>query len=251
VTRAADQPAVAWAARAGLVAKGVPYVVIAWLALEVAFGAGGKEADRTGALRTIASHPFGKVVLIALAAGFAGYAAWRFAQGVLDRDDDGWGKRAGAVAKGCLYVGFAYTTLKVVLGAQSSSNQKQQAKTAFDLPLGRELVFAAGLGFAGAAAYNVYRAVTRKFMRDLETNDAWVEWLGVAGHLARGAVWAIVGWFLVKAASEYDSRKAVGLDGALAKLAHRPYGAWLLGAVAAGLACYGLFCFVQARFRDI
>ena len=35
------------------------------------------------------------------------------------------------------------------------------------------------------------------------------------------------------------------------KLAQQPYGGVLLGVVAAGLAAYGLFCFVQARYRRI
>jgi hypothetical protein len=242
---------ITWAGRVGLVAKGVPYLVIAWLALEVAFGTGGKAADRTGALRSIAAHPLGKVLLLVLAAGFAGYALWRLAEGFLNRDDEGWAKRAAAIARGVLYVGFAYTALEIVVGAGGSSNQKKQTTDAFKLPLGRELVFAVGAGFAGAAAYNAYRAWTRSFMKDMRTSHKSVEWLGVAGHAARGLVWSIVAWFLVKAAWTYDAKKAVGLDGALAKLARQSYGDWILGATAAGLAAYGLFCFAQARWREV
>src|SRR5205085_5992124 len=115
---------------------------------------------RTGALRDIASHPFGKVLSIALAAGFAGYALWRFAEAILNRNDDDWPKRVGAFARGVLYVGFAYTALEILVGAGGSSTQKRQTADAFRLPLGRELVFAVGAGFAGAAAYNAQRGWT-------------------------------------------------------------------------------------------
>jgi hypothetical protein len=64
-------------------------------------------------------------------------------------------------------------------------------------------------------------------------------------------VWAIVGWFLIQAAWDYEANQARGLDGALRELVNRPYGSWLLGVTAAGLALYGAFCFLQARYRDV
>jgi hypothetical protein len=261
VTRreAADHPAWEGAGRLGLAAKGVPYVLIAWLALEVALGSGGKAADRQGALRTLADDSLGRAVLIALALGFAGYALWRFAQAFLDRDregDDakGLAKRAGDFAKGVLYAGFCYTTVELLAGWGGSSNEKQQTADVFALPLGRELVFLAGVGFLFAASWNAYRAVTRNFMKDMRCGGrakTICEWVGVGGHAARGAVWAIVGWFLIRAAWDYEANKARGLDGALRELADRSYGSWLLGVTAAGLALYGAFCFLQARYRDV
>jgi hypothetical protein len=75
--------------------------------------------------------------------------------------------------------------------------------------------------------------------------------IGVLGHAARGVVFLLAGFFIVRAASEYDPKEAIGLDGALAKLAHAAYGPFLLGAVAVGLFAYGLFCLVQARYREV
>jgi len=229
----------------------VPYVLIAYLSLRVAFGSRSSTPDRTGALKTVSDTTTGKVVLLALAAGFVGYALWRLAQGALNRDDDKWPKRLGAFAKGALYLGFAYTTLRILTAPGTSSNERKETANAFDLPLGRWIVFAAGAGFAAAAAWNAYRGVSRKFMKDMRTNKDSIEWVGVAGHLARGVVWSIVAWFLIKSAWNYDSNQAVGLDGALAKLLRRDYGEWILGVVAAGLAAYGLFCLAQARYRDV
>jgi len=247
----AQSEPIGWAGRAGLVAKGIPYVLIAWLALDVAFGNRGSTPDRQGALRSIADEGVGKAVLVGLVCGFLAYALWRLAEGALNRNDEEWPKRLGAFAKAVLYVGFAWTTIRILTGSGGGSDEKRETANAFDLPLGRELVFCVGVGFAAAAAWNAYRGVSRKFMDDMKTSKGWVCWLGVGGHLARAAVWAIVAWFLVKAAWQYDAKEAVGLDGALAKLVRHEYGEVLLAAAAGGLLAYGLFCFAQARFRDV
>jgi hypothetical protein len=75
--------------------------------------------------------------------------------------------------------------------------------------------------------------------------------LGVVGLLARGVVFGLIGAFLIKAAAEYDPREAIGLDGALQKLARQTYGEWLLGLTAAGLVAYAIFCLVEARHRRV
>jgi hypothetical protein len=64
-------------------------------------------------------------------------------------------------------------------------------------------------------------------------------------------LFGLVGFFLVRAAYQYDPSEAIGLDGALAKLAHQPYGRWLLAAAAVGLIAYGVFALIQARYRDV
>src|SRR3954467_2808811 len=70
-SRAARAPATGWLGRAGLVARGAVYAVIGILALKLAFGDGGKTTSQQGALGTIASQPFGKVLLVLLAVGRA------------------------------------------------------------------------------------------------------------------------------------------------------------------------------------
>ena len=64
-------------ARAGFVSRGVIYGLIGILAIKLALGNGGSQASQQGALRTIARQPFGKVLLILVAIGLAGYALWR------------------------------------------------------------------------------------------------------------------------------------------------------------------------------
>jgi hypothetical protein len=93
--------------------------------------------------------------------------------------------------------------------------------------------------------------VTRKFEEQLERTPDWVKPLGVIGLCARGVVFAVIGWFVIKAAIEFDPQKAVGLGGALAKLTQAPYGGAVLGVTAAGLLVFGAFCLAQARYRDV
>jgi Domain of Unknown Function (DUF1206) len=263
VREAAQSAWVEGAGRLGLVAKGGSYILVAILAIAVAVGAGGKPADRQGALDAVADEPFGWVLILVLAAGFAGYAFWRFAQAFADRDREGdnptgLAKRAGDLAKGVLYAGFAVLAVMIVAGSDSGGSEEDTATSwILDLPLGRWLVAAVALGVVGAGFWNAYRAVTLKFLEQLELRkmskreERWFSVLGVLGHLARAVVFGLVGAFLIRAAYQYDPQEAVGLDGALAKLAREAAGPVLLGAVALGLLAYGLFCFVQARYRDV
>ena len=109
----------------------------------------------------------------------------------------------------------------------------------------------------GAAGWNVWRGVSRKFKKSWHTEqmsqreEKVASAVGVVGHLARAVTFALIGFFLVRAAYQYDPEETVGLDGALAKIARADYGQWLLGLTAAGLFAYGLFCFAEARWRDV
>ena len=90
-----------------------------------------------------------------------------------------------------------------------------------------------------------------KFYEMKEEVRPIVKVAGFAGHVARMVLFTMVGFFLAKAAWDYDPKKAIGIDEALAKLAHAEYGRLWLGLAAAGLFAYGLFSVLQARYRDI
>ncbi|MCA1674336.1 MAG: DUF1206 domain-containing protein [Actinobacteria bacterium] len=251
------------AGRLGLVAKAAIYGLIAALALAVPLGLGGKTTDRGGALQTVAQQPFGKGLLVLLGIGFACYALWRFAQAFLDREDEGSGlkavgKRAGYVGRGAIYAlaGFAAFAIVAGSGSGNDNEQKETAKV-LDLPLGRWIVGAVGLGFLAAGLFNVYRSATKKFRDELHEYQIdsdvrpWAIRVGVFGFAARGVVFGLIGVFLVRAAIQYDPKEAIGVDGALRKLAQQAYGNWLLGLVAAGLLAYAAYCLVEARYREV
>lgn len=252
-------------ARVGLVAKGVSYALVGVLAIKLAADSGGKATSRQGALHTLAQHSFGKFVLVVLAFGFAAYAVWRFAQAFFDKNNEGDGakglaKRAGYFGRGAIYAGLTYSTIKILSGsAEQSQNQKahKTAATVLSWPAGKWIVGAAGLVLIGVGIWNGYRGLEKKFLKNWKTEkmgptaQRWGTRSGVVGLSARMVVFALIGIFVVKAAYDYNPREAIGLDGALQKLASQSYGSWLLGIVAAGLLAYAVFCFFEARYREV
>lgn len=262
--QAAQSRWVEWLGRVGLAAKGVSYAIVAVLAIKVALADEGNTEDRPGALRSVADESFGTALLIGLAAGFAGYALWRFVQAFLDRDHEGndiegLGKRATFLGRGVIYTGLFLSTMSLLLGDDGRGGNEEDRATAgiLEAPAGRWLVIGIGAAVIGVGLYNGYRAVTRKFEDKLRTAELsrgarrLVVTIGVLGHLARFVVFSIVGGFLIKAAVEFDAKKAVGLDGALAQLAQQPYGRWLLLTVAAGILAYGVYAAVESRYRRV
>jgi hypothetical protein len=255
-----------WLGRTGLVAKGLSYGLVGVLAILLAGGLGGRATGRQGALAAIADESYGRVLILLLAAGFAAYAVWRLAQALLDRggegkDATGIAKRLGYFARAVAYLALAASALTLLDGTGSNSSQTQRAREttadALTWPAGRWLVGAAGVGFLVAAAFNGYRAVTQKFEKNWYVDDLGertqrvIAGLSSVGLLARFIVFGLIGAFIVKAAYEHDPHEAIGLDGALRKVADGTYGQALLGALAAGLLCYALFCFVEARYRRV
>jgi hypothetical protein len=239
-------------ARVGLIAKGVSFAIVGVLAIKLAVGSGGKATSREGALAQLAQSSFGKVLLIALALGFAAYALWRFIQAWVD---DEWGKRAGYVGRGAIYAGLTYSTVKILTGhgQQQSQSGKAHKTTAVILswPAGTWIVGMAGAAILGAAFWNLYRGVTKRFEKKWRDHNRAATLSGTIGHIARFVVFGLIGWFVIKAALDYDPKKAIGLDGALQKLAHASYGGFLLGLTAAGLVAYAVYCFFDARYRDV
>src|SRR3954451_4671511 len=63
--------------RTGLVAYGVVHLILAWLALQLVLGSGGKNASQQGAFAKVARQPLGEVALFFVAAGFAALVVWQ------------------------------------------------------------------------------------------------------------------------------------------------------------------------------
>jgi hypothetical protein len=67
--RVSHTPAAHGLARAGLLARGIIYVLLGWVAVLVALGHGRHEADQQGALQLLAGKPYGSVSLWLLCIG--------------------------------------------------------------------------------------------------------------------------------------------------------------------------------------
>jgi hypothetical protein len=208
------------------------------------------------------------VLLVVLVAGFVGLGLWQAAEAVWGKrqereDAKRAAKRAGAAGKAVLYLVLAGTAASVLFGGRSSNggggDQKEQSWTAkvLDLPGGRLIVGLAGLVVIGAGAWLLARGVQRKFEKNLDTSSMshslcrTATTVGLLGHVARGVVAGLAGLLLVKAALDYDPQQAKGVDGTLRTMAEQPYGRILLLLAAAGLAAFGLYSFVEARYRRL
>jgi Domain of Unknown Function (DUF1206) len=262
--RAATSPGMRWLARAGLAARGVMYVIVGWIAAEVAFHRSSQQADKTGALHEISATPVGGVLLWLLVAGFIGMAVWQLAEAVYgSRGASGRkaGERFAALVRAVAYGVIAYGVLTYALGAggpQSSDKQSVDlTATLLKYPGGKFLVIAIGLVLIGGGIYVAYQAWREKFRRDLELGQMRartrriVEWLGKSGGAARGAVFVTVGVFLIVAAAKSQPQQAKGVDSALRALAQTPLGPWLLVLVAVGLIMFGLFSCCQAKWQHL
>jgi len=263
--RAADSSALRWLARAGLAARGVLYVLVGWIAVQVAFGNSSQQADRTGALQQISSTPVGGVLLWLLVVGFFGMTLWRLSEaafGAPGTDDARKAsKRLAAAGRAVVYAVIAVNVLKFATGTGGSQSSDKQSvdltATLLKYPGGQVLVVVIGLALVGGGIYLAYSAWKEKFRKDMELGQIRsrarriVEWLGKFGGMARGAVFITAGIFLVVAAIQAKPQQAKGVDSSLRALASTPLGPWLLVLVAIGLIMFGLFSFCQARWRRL
>lgn len=253
-------------ARFGIATKGVVYVILGVLAVMAASGvSGGRITDAGGAVRTIGQQPFGTFLLGAVAVGLIGYTLWRFAQAAFDPDHvgtdaNGIAKRVGYAASGVIHAALALGAVQAISGAQRGGGGGTRSWLGSLLSEGTLGAVAVGaLGIAvGAVAVSQFRsAASGSFLEKLSTRgmDAttrtWVERAGRVGLAARGVVFAILSWFLVRVALHSDSSEWRGSAGALREIASQSYGPVLLGVVAAGLAAYGAYQVVAARYWKI
>jgi len=250
-----------WLARAGFAARGIVYVIIGILAIKLALGSGGTSANQQGALRTIAEQPFGKVLLTLVAIGLGGYALWRLARGLLGHGPEGSDSgvdRIAALASGVVYAGLCAIAVEILLGSSASSGGAQETTAGiFGWPAGTWLVGIAGVVLIGVGLFQGYRGISKDFLEDAKTEQMstrprhWIQRIVTIGHLARMVVFCLIGAFLINAAIDYNPGKAVGLDGALAKIDHASYGPFLLGVVTAGLIAFGIYSLSDARYRRL
>lgn len=243
----------------GNAAKGVVYCVVGLLAFEAARGGGGTEGSQ-GAVREIGRQPFGSLLLTVLALGLVSYALWRFAQafpdvGRLGSDAGALVRRAAYFVSGVIYGFLAVVAVRLVLGSSGGSGSQEGVAAAFTSSnAGRIVLGAAGVAIVCVGIHQIASGAKAGFMKRYRLGEMSerarhvAKRTGQAGMAARGLTFGIVGVFVVKAALDADPNQTKGLGEALGTLASQPYGPYLLGAVALGFICYGVYCFFRARY---
>jgi membrane protein DedA with SNARE-associated domain len=238
--------------RVGFAARGLLYLIIGYLALQL-----GQAKDAGGALEHV-SREAGGAVLGAIALGFVAYGIWRVADSIFDtqnkgKDAKGLAGRAAGALSGLIHLGLAFTAMKLALGSGSGRDSSESAESgaaaAMSLPGGDLLLYLAAAILAAAGAAQLWIALKRGFCKHLESQAKdkwWVIAAGVGGHSARGIIFLAAAWMLFNAARRDRAEEAGALGDALLSL---PDG--LRAAVAAGLCLFGVYSLIEARYRII
>lgn len=257
---AASSKPVSALARLGLAARGTIYLLLGVFALLLAFDRAAPEADQRGAMQEASRHAGGFVLLIVLAAGFAGYALWRLIEaafGTAEHGTDAW-PRAKSLGRAVIYASLAYSALDILISGRRSSQADQQQMWSARLMShagGRWLVGIAGVVLAAVGVGLAIGGLRRTFAKHFAMGQMppgarrIVLGVGAVGVTARGLVFALVGAFLLLAAWRYDPSSARGLDGALRRLEATSGGAIWVAAAGLGLIAFGLYGYAEAAWR--
>lgn len=238
----------------GLLAYGVVHLLVAWIALQLAWTGTGQSASQEGALQQLASGTVGDLLIWVTAVGLFALTLWQVFEAIWGHRDreEGRGrivKRLGSAGKAVVYLALGINAVTTAVGSSSSGNGEQtMTAKLMSGTAGRYLVGLIGIAVMVVGGRLVYRGLKKKFTRDLTggVSPAVVR-LGQIGYVAKGVALAVVGVLFVVAAVTFDAKRAGGLDGALRSLRGQAFGPILLTVLALGIACFGLYCFAWSR----
>ncbi|MGU3432253.1 DUF1206 domain-containing protein [Actinomycetes bacterium M1A6_2h] len=241
-------------ARAGHAVSGLVHLLIAYIVVRLAFGQGGN-ADQSGALGELAAKPGGRIVLWVAVVAFFALALWRVMEAFVgkrsEQDSGGVTDRLKAAALAVVYFGFAWSALGFARGAGKSTGGQNAGMSArlMQSGPGTAVVAFAGAVVLAVGGYHIYKGLSQKFVDDLTIRPGTgVTTLGLVGYTAKGLALAGAGVLVIVAAITSDPSKATGLDAAVKELGAQPFGQILLILAAIGIALYGVYAFVLARF---
>ena len=260
VEKATDSDAFEYTARAGFAVSGLLHLLVAYIILRIAFGSVEK-ADQSGALSALAKQTGGALMLWAAAVGLIALGLWRIAEAIVgskpgegtgpSQDDTPVWKRAKSLGLAIVNFAIAISAVRFAIGSGRQSSQQNEGLSAqmMQSGWGKALLIAIGLGLAVVGGYHVYKGASKKFFKDLRVfGGTGVKAVGITGYVAKGLVLAGAGVLVIVATLQADPSKATGLDAAVKALGHAPFGKVLLVAAAVGVAAFGAYSFVRARY---
>jgi uncharacterized membrane protein len=262
---AAFSPVMEVLTRLGYGVRGVIYIVMGILAVQVALGKGGALASPQGAIAAIGKQPAGMILLWVVLIGILAYSVWGLVRAIWDplnkgSDTKGILTRIGYLASAVGYAFLAYTTYGLIMGtSQSTSGSPAKILSSImAMPMGRWAIALVGLIVVVVGLYQIMLGIKAGFEKQFQTYDLTPKEAKLAtdvgrfGTAARGVVFALVGGLIFLAAYNSNPSQPVGMDAALATLLHQPYGIWLLGIIAVGLVAFGFYSLLGAiwfRFK--
>lgn len=258
---AAAREAAPWVeklARLGYAAKGAVYSLVGGLAIAAAIGMGGQTTGSSGAMASIADSTAGRVLLVILALGLAGYTIWGLVRAIHNPENEGTGHRVFYAITAVIYALLTVEAVRLALGGPGGSSGGDGADhwsaRLMEQPFGQWLLAAAGVAIA---IYGVQQLISA-WRIDLDDQLAlnrmsaqgrrWAVRSGRLGMAARGVVFSIIGYYVVQAALTADPNDARGIDAVLSAMRDTP---WLLGVIGLGFLAYGLYNVIRARYRVI
>lgn len=256
------KPWVRWYSRIGFSAKGAVYILIGLISMLAAIGIGNKNGQQ-GALASVASKPYGEIILWLIVLGLTGYITWLITQVLMEPVHDGSGYKGFFIRIGYFFAASFYVGLGIkfsilaIHSGQTGGDKQLWMGQLLDMPIGRLAIALTGIGIFIYAVIQVVLGIIGTFTKNLNTIQMKrtemiiTIQIGRIGFIARGITFGVLGGFLFYSGWTGESSQAMGIDGALAQIAQEPFGQVLLWFVSAGLFLYGVFEVLEGRSRNI
>jgi hypothetical protein len=249
-------------ARLGYGVRGLLYIMMGFLALQVAFGNGGSPTDMKGAISALGKQPGGLVILWVILIGLVSYSLWGVVRAVFDPLHKGHDAKGLLARGGFLFSALSYAllipgTYGIISGAGSASSSgasQQSISKIMSSPLGHWAIGLIGLAVIGGGVHQIIAGFNNSFDKQFQTYAMNAEevklatQLGRFGTATRGLIFALVGGLLCLAVYQSNPNQAIGIDTVLKTILSLPFGIWLLGIVAAGLIAFGIYSMLSAAW---
>jgi hypothetical protein len=243
-----------WLVRVGYFSRAILYSVLGLIALT---SVGQISEGTNGIFKAIENWPAGTAILWLMVVGLTAYALFRFSSTLFDienngSDAKGWGKRLGHAGSGIGHLALAYSSYKfaTTAGEVSGGGAQEAASGVLSMEFGGVVLGLLGIAFFITALFQFKKGISGEFMHRISSQapDA-TRWLGAIGYCARGVVYGVIGWSLVKAGfTSGGAQQVKTLGDAVASLASQGV---VFTLTAAGLLIFGLFSLILARYRII